>query len=535
MFKRLNIPINHQSFKLGFSILIWVLGFCFVPLSSNAQYGEASNPIIFADVPDASIIRVNNTYYMSSTTMHMSPGVPIMKSYDLVNWEIMGYAYETLVDNDAMNLNSGKNAYGRGSWASCLRYHNGIYYLSTFAQTSGKTHIFKTNNIETGLWEEISFAPSYHDHTIFFDEDGKIYMIWGVGELKIVELKKDLSGIIPQTEKVLISNASKPAGNNIMLQAEGSQIFKVNGYYYIFNIVWPRNGMRTVLLHRAKSIHGPYEGKKVLEDRGIAQGGLVDTPEGNWYAYLFRDYGAVGRIPYLTPVQWEDNWPVLGENGLVPEILDLPKGRGPIPGIVASDDFDRKEGDLGTLPLVWQWNHNPVNKNWSLEERPGFLRLKADRLDENVLGTRNTLTQRTIGPKSHVVTKLDISSLQDGDVAGLLLLQNEYGYVAVKQVEGKKYILMASGKDGEETIEEEIPIENQAVYFKASCDFENKIDESEFFFSLNGDDWILIGSKLHMKYTLPHFMGFRYGLFYYATQSIGGHADFDFFRIGFDF
>lgn len=313
------IPIFLQNYKSNWGV-IWVVIFWFAcTFSLKAQNSQAGNPIIFSDVPDASIIRVDEHYYMSSTTMHMSPGVPIMKSNDLVNWELIGYAYETLVDNDAMNLSEGKNAYGRGSWASCLRYHDGIYYLSTFAQTSGKTHIFKTDDIEKGNWEEISFTPSYHDHTIFFDEDGKIYMIWGAGELKMVELKHDLSGIIPETEKVLIANASIPAGDNIMLQAEGSQIFKLNGYYYLFNIVWPRDGMRTVLVHRANNIHGPYEGKVVLEDRGIAQGGLVDTEEGNWYAYLFRDYGAVGRIPYLVPVRWEEDWPVLGEHGKVPD------------------------------------------------------------------------------------------------------------------------------------------------------------------------------------------------------------------------
>ena len=111
---------------------------------------QAQNPIIHADVPDASIIRVDDTYYMSSTTMHMSPGVPIMKSQDLVNWEIVNYAYDTLGDGDALNLENGKNAYGAGSWASSLRYHNETFYVSTFASTTGKTHIFKTKDIENG-------------------------------------------------------------------------------------------------------------------------------------------------------------------------------------------------------------------------------------------------------------------------------------------------------------------------------------------------------------------------------------------------
>jgi len=236
--------------------------------------------------------------------MHMSPGLPIMKSKDLINWQMVGYAYDTLTTVDAMTLNNGKSTYGRGSWASSIRYHQGTYYVTTFAQTSGRTHIYSTKDIEKGPWKVQSFKPSYHDHTLFFDDDGRVYMIYGVGKLKMIELNADLSGVKPGTqEQVVIENASLPAGNNIMLQAEGSQLFKVNGKYYLFNIVWPRGGMRTVLIHRADKITGPWEGKLALQDLGVAQGGLIDTPDGQWYAYLFRDYGAVGRIPYLVSVK----------------------------------------------------------------------------------------------------------------------------------------------------------------------------------------------------------------------------------------
>ena len=107
-------------------------------LTASAQVNQAQNPIIFADVPDMSMIRVGDTYYMSSTTMHMSPGVPIMKSKDLVNWQIVNYAYDTLGDIDALTLKNGKNAYGRGSWASCIRYHNSTFYVSTFSSDNRK-------------------------------------------------------------------------------------------------------------------------------------------------------------------------------------------------------------------------------------------------------------------------------------------------------------------------------------------------------------------------------------------------------------
>ncbi|MEJ2004585.1 MAG: glycoside hydrolase 43 family protein, partial [Cyclobacteriaceae bacterium] len=295
------------------------------------------NPVIFADVPDMSIIRRGDVYYMSSTTMHMSPGVPVMKSTDLVNWKLVNYAYDRLGDTDALNLENGNSTYGRGSWASSLRFHDGTFYLSTFSGTTNRTYIFTTQDIENGPWERHEFEPSYHDHTLFF-ENGKVYMIWGAGRIRIAEIEADLSGVVPGSERVLIENASSPAEGNIMLQAEGSQLFKVNSKYYLFHIVWPRGGMRTVLVHRADDINGPYEGRVMLQDRGIAQGGLIDTPDGKWFAYLFRDYGSVGRIPYFAPVTWEDEWPVIGENGKVPDQLDLPEKHGLIPGIVASDD-----------------------------------------------------------------------------------------------------------------------------------------------------------------------------------------------------
>src|SRR3954471_2423381 len=118
-----------------------------------AQVEHAQNPIIFADVPDMSMVRVGDAYYMSSTTMHMSPGVPIMKSTDLVNWKLINYAYDTLASIDELNLTNGKSTYGRGSWASSIRYHDGTFYVSTFAQTTGKTYIYSTKNIEKGLWK----------------------------------------------------------------------------------------------------------------------------------------------------------------------------------------------------------------------------------------------------------------------------------------------------------------------------------------------------------------------------------------------
>ena len=496
----------------------------------SVTFMNAQNPIIFADVPDMSMVRVGDTYYMSSTTMHMSPGVPIMKSKDLSNWRLVNYAYDILDDVDELNLANGKSTYGRGSWASCIRYHNDTYYVSTFAGTTGTTYIYSTKDIEKGPWKVIRFKPSYHDHTIFFDDNGKIYMIWGAGDLRMVELKEDLSGVREGTERVLIKNASAVAGDNIMLQAEGSQLFKVDGKYFIFNITWPRGGMRTVIVHRADQISGPYESRLSLQDRGIAQGGLIDTPEGDWYAYLFRDYGSVGRIPYLAPIKWVDGWPIIGIDGKVPETLNLPKREGLIPGIVASDEFIRKNGDPD-LPLVWQWNHNPDNEHWSLSDREGYMRIITGRVDTSFYLARNTLTQRTIGPVCTGSTLVDLSKMKEGDVAGLALLQSKYGLLGVTYEHGEKTLVMINADSGKPEEAQTIPLKQNTIYLKASCDFTERRDEANFFYSLDGKKWNKIGSTLKMQYTLPHFMGYRFGLFNYATKSAGGYVDFDYFHI----
>jgi beta-xylosidase len=499
---------------------------------SSAQAQQATNPIIYADVPDMSMIRVGNTYYMSSTTMHMSPGVPIMKSGDLVNWQFVSYAYDTLADVDALNLNSGKSAYGSGSWASSLRYHNGTYYVTTFANTTGKTYIYSTRNIEKGPWKTASFKRLLHDHSLFFDDDGKVYMVYGAGKIMLAELNADATDLKPgTTDQVIIEDASAPAGPNIGLKAEGSQLFKVNGKYYLFHITWPRGGMRTVVIHRADKITGPWEGRVALQDRGIAQGGLINTAKGEWYAYLFRDYGAVGRTPYLVPVKWEDGWPVLGINGKVPDTLNLPRSRGLIKNsIVTSDEFIRIKGN-NSFALAWQWNHNPDNNLWSLTARRGYLRLTTGRIDTSILLARNTLTQRTTGPECSGITAIDVTNMKDGDYAGLLLLQKKYAWVGIKASAGIKTIVMVNAESGAPLEMQSIPVTQQKIYLKAYCDFRGLTDKAYFYYSLDGKKWIAIGSMLQMSYTLPHFMGYRFGLFNYATQTTGGFVDFDYFHI----
>lgn len=520
--------------KRLFVIPLLLLNF-FCANSSTEEEGKiikATNPIIWADVPDVAMVRVGDTYYMSSTTMHMSPGVPIMKSKDLVNWKLVSYAYDRLADNEKLRLENGKNAYGAGSWASSIRFHNGRYYVSTFSSTSGKTHVYTTDNIEKGEWKETTFEPVLHDNTLFFDNDGKVYMIYGAGDIRIAELTDEVSRLKENgINKVIIPNASRVASEKVGLPAEGSQMVKHNGYYYLFNITWPPNDMRTVIVHRAKEITGPYEGKVVLKDRGIAQGSMIDTPEGDWYAYMFRDYGAVGRIPYLMPMKWENGWPVLGENGNVPDTLDIPVSEQlGVWGIVSSDEFNRIEGDA-PLPLCWQWNHNPDDRYWSLSDSPGYLRLTSSRIDNSPLQARNILTQRTFGPESAASTFVEVSSMKNGDYAGMIALQKKYAFVGVKKEKNRYTIVMINGEKDEPVEVASFPLEQNGVHLKIECDFKNRTDKAYCFYSLDGVNWTAIGNTLQMAYTLPHFMGYRFGLIHYSTKETGGYVDFDYYRI----
>lgn len=493
-------------------------------IAAQSPAPRAVNPVLWADVPDPSVVRVGSVYYMTSTTMHMSPGVPVMRSTNLVDWKLVGYAYDEMANADALTMRNGQNAYGRGSWASSIRYHNGTFYVVTFSYTTGETYVFTTTDIENGRWRRASLSGVYHDQSLLFDDDGRVYLIYGAGDIRIIELTGDGRAIREGgVDRILIRNAGGIAGTTFNVSGEGSHIHKVNGRYYLFLIAWPRGGMRTELVYRADSLAGPWEGRVALADDGIAQGGLVDTPGGDWYALLFGDRGAVGRIPYLVPVTWADGWPVFGVGGQVPDTLDIGTDGTGLRGIVAADEFDGNR-----LGLVWQWNHNPANALWSLEKRPGHLRLIAGRIDGSLVEARNTLTQRTYGPTSAATTALDAAGMKDGDVAGLALLAEHYGFVGVRKEGGAAFIVMMSADSGEVA---RVPVDRTVVHLRAEADFRNQADRAVFSYSLDGVDWRPIGHTLRMRYTLAHFMGYRFALFDHATKTPGGWADFDYLRL----
>lgn len=331
-----------------------------VPVSGMAQTsatavesGKFSNPVIYADVPDIDMIRVNDTYYMVSTTMHLSPGCPIMKSKDLVNWEIVNYVYDILGDTDAMNLRNGESMYGNGQWAASLQYHNDKYYVAFNSNTTGHAYIYTTDDIEKGSWTKTELAKSYHDMALFFDGDTP-YIVYGSRDIKYVELSDDLSGEKEggKSGTLFSQNSGADAGKfDGVLPFEGTHVMKKGDYYYVFNICWPEGKPRIEVCHRSKSFTGgTWETKEILNanfsnngtNAGVAQGGLIDTKDGKWYGFMFQDHGAIGRTPILTDCTWIDDWPMLGKNGdgkTVEPVMELPVGGSESKSLVKSDEF----------------------------------------------------------------------------------------------------------------------------------------------------------------------------------------------------
>ncbi len=524
--------------------------------STDDGNGNYTNPVIFADVPDIDIIRVDDAFYMVSTTMHLSPGCPVMRSYDLVNWEIVNYVFDTLEDMDNLALRNGENNYGKGQWATTLRYNDGVYYAGFTSFSTGRTYIYHTDDIENGKWDRFVYDECFHDMSLLFDDDGRVYLVYGGGQIWCVELEKDLSAVKPGTKRKLIEDAGLVKG----CLAEGSHVYKMNGYYYIFIITWPPHDRRTQLCYRSETLDGEWEMKVIIDDNigfrndGVAQGGIVDDKDGNWYCFVFQDHGAVGRAPVLSTMTWEDGWPVVGVDGKVPRTAKIPVAGHEKKGIVTSDEFinsqivrpyhnfadtpeEAGENDYNgsNLALEWQWNHNPDNRFWSLTEREGYLRLRTVNVCDTVANARNTISQRTFGPECGGYIKLDVSEMKDGDTAGLAAFAEKYGYVAVKIEDGKKYIVTV-WYDDNDNVEQEfeterVEITENEVYLRVDCDYKNATDKAYFYYSLDGENWTKIGNTLKMNYYGLHFMGYRYAIFNFPTKQSGGYVDVDYFRV----
>lgn len=485
---------------------------------SNSDNGDGTftNPVIFGDFPDPDVIRVGDVYYMSTTTMHNFPGTTILKSYDLVNWEYCNNPLTEIESTACYNLD-GCNRYGHGQWASSLKYHKGTYYLHFNTLDEGSYLLTATN--PEGPWTKKKLSSSFYDAGLFFDDNDKIYIVYGINQLHIAQLDSNFNVVNDQaitygTIESVIDNSG----------TEGSHLYKINGYYYIYSTTG--GYYATQVAYRSTSIFGPYDEKVVFNSNRIHQGALIQTQTGEWWTMLFADKGAYGRLPSLQPVTWTDNWPIVGVNGKDVTTYTKPNvGRSYSVTNLSTNDAFR---DYKLAPQ-WEWNHNPDNSKWSLVKRPGYLCLYTATVTDSLPKARNTLTQRILGfpanyNLSYGTVKMHINNMAEGDVAGLCVFQDPYAFVGVKVINGQKNIFVLNS--GTKTQQVGAAIVDSVVYLRVVANYSTS--QADFYYSTDNKTYTQVGS-LDMRYNLTVFVGNRFGIFNYATVATGGYVDVDWF------
>ncbi|MCF0241873.1 MAG: family 43 glycosylhydrolase [Treponema sp.] len=509
----------------------------------------AVNPVIYADMPDPDVIRVENTFYMISTTMHFMPGAVILRSYNLADWEIAGHVYDVLDDYPAARMQNGKNIYGSGMWAASLKYYNGKFYVLHIANDTHSSYLYTAEKPE-GPWSQKKIKSFFYDPGLFFDDDGRVYVVHGNREIRITELDENLNGSKSGgLDKVILKDRDE-----VPLGYEGSHLYKINGKYVLCLIHWPKEKMRTQAVFTADKLDGEWKGGDVLCDdmgefhSGVAQGGLVDTLDGDWYAVLFQDHGAQGRMPCIVSVTWDNGKPVYGQKGKAlkkMEVKDYNPGYKYAP-ISDSDDFNYEEKNP-KLKNVWEWNHIPEKENWWIEnngKKAGSLCIRTNYIKQNLVTVQNTLTQRLVGMEPKASVFVNALDLNDGDVIGLAAFESCYAFVGLKKKNGKVYVVRGETNypDGkiepnrnnrnEDKITDEIEITGNECQLKLNFDFKNLKDEVRFFWrETEMDSWKEIGKAHKLRFMLDHFCGTRAALFVYSENEAGGIGRFNKFRV----
>lgn len=506
--------------------------------TSDNGNGTYSNPLFYEEFEDPDVIRVGTDYYLAGTTMHMNPAVQIMRSKDLVNWELAGYCMERLDLGPAFRLEGG-NIYGRGIWAPCLRYHKGTFYI--FSNVNGVgLQVFRAKSIQ-GPWER-NQLPGRHDLSVLFDDDGKIYIIsGGRSPYPIEELAPDLRSFVPGARHQLDGR-----------MGEGHHLYKINGKYVDVSAI--PGGPVDQMVAIADSIDGPWKVERMVageslgvtaaapvraqpNDRGLwlHQGGIVDTPSGEWWSIIMSDHGSAGRMVSLVPITWDKGFPLIGLPGNLrkaPNTWLKPNTgneQAPAPAFVHDDNFDS-----GKLNRHWQWNHVPDDSKWSLAEKPGVLRLHSLPAND-FYSARNSVCQRPPGPECTVSVELDTRGLAVGDIAGLALLSSPYAWIGVaKDAKGTMVEMFTGGgrrRGGTPAIATNAPVVGTVnppthLWLRVNCNFDN--DEATFSWSVDGNQFAPVGKPFPMTFQLTTFQGVRPSLFNFNTNGQpGGYAEFD--------
>lgn len=490
--------------------------------SPAAAQSTFANPVLWQDFADIDVIRVGDTFYYSASTMHYSPGAPILRSWDLVNWEFAGHSVPRLDFGAKYDLNGGRG-YVRGIWASTIAHRgseNRFYWLGQI--DFARTYLYTATSVGSAWTRHAEIPRSYFDAGLLVDDDDTMYVAYGNTQINVAQLSGDA-----RTEVRNQQVFQTPSSIGVL---EGARFYKRNGSYYIF-LTRPANGQYIL---KSQSPWGPYEIRQVLLDLpgpipggGVPhQGGLVDIPNGDWYYLAFIDAYPGGRVPALAPITWtSDGWPQLqlvnGRWGSQYPFPNLPPR--PVEPMTGADTFGGT-----TLRPRWEWNHNPDNSRWSAGNG---LRLETATVTNDLYWARNTLTHRIPGPTSTATIELDLSSMANGDRAGLAMLRDLSAWIGVRRDNGANRVVMVDGiemNSSWDTISTGTEVAStgssgNTIWLRAEADIRPGAGRQALFsYSTNGTDFTRLGPGFTLRHAWQFFMGYRFAVFNYATQALGG-------------
>ncbi|MBC2605864.1 glycoside hydrolase family 43 protein [Pelagicoccus albus] len=510
------------------------------PWQPDLENGDYKNPIIYADYSDPDVVRVGDDYYMTASSFNCVPGLPILHSKDLVNWELVNYAIPRFPDSYFDTPQ-----HGNGVWAPSFRYHDGMYYIYWGDPDRG---IFRVQTEDPlGEWSApilVKDAYGNIDACPLWDDDGRVYLVHafansraGLGDvLQIQELTPEGDSVIRNRKVVFNGAHDHPT-------TEGPKFYKRNGYYYIFA---PAGGVATGWQNvlRSKDIFGPYEIRTVLatgdtDINGPHQGAYIEQENGDSWFLHFQEVQPYGRIVHLLPVHWVDDWPVMGEDpdadgtGQPVASHAKPKSREAItPHAPAVGD----EFDDGRLSLAWQWHANWRPHWYSLSDTEGSLSLRSQwipKLPANLWNAPHLLLQKMPAPEFTASTKIDASELLPGEHSGLLVMGMDYALLSINRKSDGSYELALSTchdarRQNQERVVAKQPIPTPHGFLRVDVE-DGGI--CQFSFSNDGEQYAEIGEPFQA--VEGRWIGAKVGLVAIKPSKTGayGQADFDFFRI----
>lgn len=513
--------------------------------SPDLGNGYYKNPIIFADYSDPDVIRVGDDYYMIASSFDAVPGIPVLHSKDLVNWSILTHA---LVKQPPFDIFD-KNQHGNGVWAPAIRYHNKEFYIY-YPDPDYGIYMIKTKNI-LEPWSDpvlVEAGKGLIDPCPLWDDDGQAYLVHGFAgsraEIKSVivaqKMNADGTKIIEDGKIIIDGHESDPT-------LEGPKIYKRNGFYYVFA---PAGGVSTgwQLVMRSKNIYGPYERKVVMAQgksdiNGPHQGAWVTTQSGQDWFIHFRDMDAYGRVTYLEPMVWKNDWPVIGEdkdgdgNGDPVSRWIKPNVGKQYPKINPEESDEFNTGKLG---LQWQWQANPKPYWYFMNTALGALRLYSYRNPDSSIAaktlwyTPNVLLQKFPAEEFMVTTKMKFtpnSNIQ-GEKAGLVIMGMSYANIGIRHKKDGNYLTYTicenAANNQPESEKDLLKLTSPEIYLRVKV---SKGAKCQFAYSLDGQTY-LNGSEVFQA-EVGKWIGAKVGLF--CTRDVktndAGFVDVDYFRV----